>query len=111
MCKIKGCWGKPVAHGLCAKHYMRLQRHGDVNRTLKRGPKPHELTPTLRQMFPELSPRTFARYMQAMTLLGTYCDGETRKAAIKAASRPNGSLNMSKLLAIAMAYARDAEEE
>jgi hypothetical protein len=101
-----------VAHGLCAKHYMRLQRHGDVERTLKRGPKPlFSFTPTMREMFPEMSPRTFARYMQAMSLLHTYCDKETCTAAIKAAGRPNGSLNVSKLLAIAMAYARDAEEE
>ena len=29
MCKISGCSTPAVAHGLCAKHYMRQRRHGD----------------------------------------------------------------------------------
>jgi hypothetical protein len=65
----------------------------------------------MREMFSEMSPRTFARYMQAFALLNTYCDKEVVQAAIKAAGRPNGSLNVSKLLAIAIAYAREAEDE
>lgn len=39
MCTIEGCDRKPVAKGLCAKHYMRARRTGDPNHTRKPGHK------------------------------------------------------------------------
>ena len=102
MCRIKGCYGKSVAHGLCQKHYMRLRRTGDPNRIGKPGPKLPEWRKALREMFQDIqSPRTHARYIEAFKLLQAF-DPETRKAAIEQAGRPNGTLNVSKLLNIAM---------
>jgi hypothetical protein len=37
MCKIEGCDAKPVAKGLCLKHYMRERRTGHATATHKRG--------------------------------------------------------------------------
>ena len=39
MCTIEGCDRKPVASGLCAKHYMRARRTGDPTQTYKPGRK------------------------------------------------------------------------
>jgi DNA-binding response OmpR family regulator len=39
MCTIEGCDRKPVAKGLCAKHYMRVRRNGDPNQTRTPGRK------------------------------------------------------------------------
>jgi DNA-binding response OmpR family regulator len=39
MCTIEGCDRKPVARGLCAKHYMRARRTGDPTQTHKPGRK------------------------------------------------------------------------
>ena len=36
-CEIVNCQGLVVAKGLCAKHYKRLQRHGDVNHRVRAG--------------------------------------------------------------------------
>jgi hypothetical protein len=101
MCRIKGCSGEAVAHGLCQKHYMRQRRAGNPEKVGKRGPKSPEWRKTLREMFQEQSPRTHARYIKAFKLLQAF-DAEARKAAIMQASRPNGSLNVSKLLDIAI---------
>jgi DNA-binding response OmpR family regulator len=37
MCTIVGCDRRPVAKGLCAKHYMRARRTGDPNQTGRPG--------------------------------------------------------------------------
>jgi hypothetical protein len=39
-CKIEGCKGKVFVKGLCAKHYTRMRRTGNPNKTRKRGRKP-----------------------------------------------------------------------
>jgi hypothetical protein len=39
MCKVTDCQRKPVAKGLCAKHYMRVRRCGNPNTIRKRGPR------------------------------------------------------------------------
>src|SRR3954452_23181247 len=102
MCTIEGCGNKPVAKGLCAKHYMRLRRTGDPLRTRRSGPKPSALVAAQRELLRDCSDRAFARYRLALELLPSK---EDRKRAIAAASRPNGSLNISKLLDIAMTAA------
>jgi hypothetical protein len=80
---------------------MRLRRTGDPEKVGKRGPKPPEWRKELREMFQDIqSPRTHARYIKAFMLLRAF-DRETSQAAIKQASRPNGSVNVSKLLKIA----------
>ena len=110
MCKIKDCDGKSVAHGLCQKHYMRLRRTGDPERVGRRGPKLPEWEQGYRALFPEVSPRTLARLLQAFKLLRTL-DPETHKWAVEVASRPNGSLNVSKLLHIATVLTLGDEDE
>jgi hypothetical protein len=37
MCKIEGCGAKPVARGLCPKHYMRKRRQGSPRKVGKPG--------------------------------------------------------------------------
>ena len=98
MCRIDGCDREPTAKGLCAKHYMRLRRAGDPNRVRKPGWKTSEA----RNLMREWSPRTFARFTLAMRMLEDAGIGvEEKQRAIKAASRPNGSMNVAKLLRIA----------
>jgi hypothetical protein len=113
MCKIKDCDGKVVAHGLCQKHYMRLRRHGDPEKVGKRGPRLPEWQKGYSAMMSvnyEQSARTHARQLQAFRLLRTL-DSETHQWAIKQASRPNGSLNTSKLLHIAIILTLSDEED
>jgi hypothetical protein len=98
MCKVADCQGKPVAKGLCAKHYMRARRCGDPEQTRKRGPKP------LFDDFP-LSPRSRVRFKQAIDLLrdldamGVY--DNALDAAFERAKRRNGTINVTALLAAA----------
>jgi hypothetical protein len=35
MCLVDGCDKKPIAKGLCAKHYMRQRRTGDPTLTMR----------------------------------------------------------------------------
>jgi hypothetical protein len=103
MCNIEGCDAKPVAKGLCAKHYMRSRRHGSVDVKHKTGPKPGT-RPDLdfhRSLFRDWSPRTIARFTEAMRAMSMAPD-EKRIETIKAATRPNGSVNVSKLCELAI---------
>jgi|SRR6516164_4443859 len=110
MCRIKGCYGKPVADGLCAMHYMRVRRHGGPHEVRKRGPKPSWRADLRAMLPPEYSPRTKARYIRAFKLLSV-CGHAAHEEAIKAAVRPNGSLNVSKLLAMAEAMYAEQEDD
>jgi hypothetical protein len=68
-CKIEGCEGRATAHGLCAKHYMRLRRTGDAaTQPRKRGPKPSDWSVIVNDMFREWSPRKRATYTRAMMM-------------------------------------------
>jgi hypothetical protein len=49
-------------------------------------------------MFREWNPRTRARYKTAMTLLGQ----EDQKEVIQLVTRPNGSVNVSRMLEMAI---------
>jgi hypothetical protein len=94
MCTIDSCDGKPVAKGLCAKHYMRRRRAGDPARVRKPGRKPSPVNKAL---------PTRARFNAALKLL--HAAGKDAKPVIQRASRPNGSMNVSRLLEMAaMAY-------
>jgi hypothetical protein len=100
-CSIPDCGTPASAGGLCPKHYMRARRHGDPGIVHKRGPK---AGPKLRGVGLFVSPRTEARFDRAWRLdrwlqhefgAEPYLD-----EAIKAATRPNGSLNFAKVLDI-----------
>ena len=99
MCVIEGCDTKPVAKGLCAKHCMRQRRTGDPNQVRKPGRKRN---PALELLTENRSRRSNMRFVLAARWLreaGT--DDDALRQAIKTASRPNGTLNISRLLGIA----------
>jgi hypothetical protein len=96
MCSIQNCGEKPVAKGFCAKHYMRARRTGDAAKTRKPGRTPG---PYSALVCDELSPRTQARYIRAMRILHEI--GADPIVAIKDATRPNGSVNVSKFANLA----------
>jgi hypothetical protein len=105
MCRIAGCDGKALARGLCAKHYSRQRRHGDVDTVKRRGRNGPPSAAMLKELFPDWSPRTLAAYTKAFEqlraaqqLTGT----ETMLTdAIAQATRSNGTLNVSKFVRIA----------
>jgi hypothetical protein len=109
ICTIDGCDAVATVKGLCAKHYMRLRRHGDAS-TVKSAGRPRDARKvTMAQLFPELSPRTQHRYAMAMGVLG-WLKANTGEDAYQrvfdAATRVNGSVNVSKLLTLAKEAAR-----
>jgi hypothetical protein len=99
MCSIAGCDAKPVAKGLCARHYMRACRTGDPAKTRKPGPKP---APNLAaQLFDDWSPRSQARWTKALKLrqkLKEIFGEDCFERANQAATRQNGTLNISAFL-------------
>ena len=102
MCVFESCDRKPVAKGLCAKHYMRLRRAGNPNTVGKSGRKKSRERTAFEasgiRVGVDMSLRTFARFKQAMEMLQIAgCD---IKPCIAAALRPNGTLNVSRLLEI-----------
>jgi hypothetical protein len=99
MCVIEGCDTKPVAKGLCAKHNMRQRRTGDPNRVRKPGRKRN---PVLELLTENRSRRSNMRFvLAARWLREAGADDDALRQAIKTASRPNGTLNISRLLGIA----------
>jgi len=78
MCKINGCAGAAAIKGYCRKHYMRLRRHGDPNKSLPAGRPPLavpasketalEMLAGLREYI-EPSPRSLGRYQRALRIL------------------------------------------
>jgi hypothetical protein len=98
MCSIEGCDAKPVAKGLCAKHYMRVKRQGSPDKTGKAGRPRSPGLELARSVFPDYSARTIARHNQAMQMLGSEA---LRKDVIQKNRRPDGSINVSGMLATA----------
>jgi hypothetical protein len=63
---IPDCQAPAVAKSLCAKHAMRLRRHGDPAKVNRRGRKDRD-APT-RELMSQLSDRTYARFLHAVRL-------------------------------------------
>jgi hypothetical protein len=99
MCSIDGCAAKAVAKGLCAKHYMRQRRHGDPGKVCKAGRPRSELSTRAEWVFPNASLSTRGRWKAAMKLLSG--DPEAGEV-VRRATRPNGSVNVSRLLEMAI---------
>jgi hypothetical protein len=87
---------------------MRARRTGDPNKTGKRGRKPNPDFP-----FPWMSRRTRARFVEAAHLLWLVEGlGYTIEDAIQYATRPDGTLNVNRLLPLAKdLLARAVERE
>ena len=99
-CSIMDCDDEATSRGLCAKHYMRWRRHGDSNAVQKSGRKRKSIG---RQMFEhDWSPRTIARFDKAHRLAARIHEvagfNDAFEKAVQSATRPDGSLNVSKLL-------------
>lgn len=105
MCQIAGCVGKAFALGLCAKHYTRQRRHGHAQTVRPRGRNGPPSAAMLKELFPHWSPRTLATYTKALEHLSTAqkpTGSETMVTeAIAQATRPRGTLNVSKFVRIA----------
>ena len=104
MCIITDCQNKPVAKGLCAKHYMRQRRSGDPNKVRKRGP--------VSERPAGVSARTWSRFTHAGLLFEAM--GYSREDFLRAmewVKRPNGSFNVSKLYEEAERLKRDILED
>jgi hypothetical protein len=84
---------------------MRQRRAGDPSSVGKPGRKksPERLSfeASGMRVGVDMSPRTFARFKQAMEMLREVGSGAETKQSIEAAIRPNGKLNVSRLLEIA----------
>jgi hypothetical protein len=98
MCSIDGCEGKAIARGLCPKHYARQRRNGDPATVCKAGRPRSNSVASIEATFPEWSPRTRARYKRACLLLART---PQLREVIERATRPNGSINVSRLLEMA----------
>ncbi len=120
ICEAPACKKPAVLKGLCRRHYMRLRRHGDFERR-KTGPKGDPIKHTVLKQFEEWSPRTQQRYWTAFKRLQTLGQWQGTGAAplqkvIKACTRPNGSMNITKFLQMsedmaAMYIAKMGEEK
>jgi hypothetical protein len=99
-CRIENCGKTARAKGLCSAHYARLYRGGDPSVKRQGGPQRDAARAAAVALFPDWSLRTQARYWKAMrqlqrvdSLRGT----NHFETALKASTRPNGSINVSKL--------------
>ena len=102
VCMIEGCEAKAAAKGLCPKHYMRQRRAGDPSRVRKSGRKKSELREAIGEIGQGWSPRTRQRFAAAVKMLREACDDGKVAELMKAATRPSGSLNVSKLQDMAL---------
>jgi hypothetical protein len=89
---------------------MRIRRHGDPN-TVKPSGAPRDANKTKARMLmgQNWSTRTFDRFWRANAILrrlAVNAGEDARERVYKAATRPNGSLNVSKLDALAVEAAR-----
>lgn len=88
-CTFPDCQAKAVAKGLCAKHYMRLRRHGDPAKVNARGRRDGDAA--ARQLMSEVSDRSYARFLRGLRLLRLF---EFDVAPVIAkCTRPNRSVN------------------
>ena len=88
-CTFPDCQSPAAAKGLCAKHNMRLRRHGDPAKVNRRGRKDEDTA--VRELMSELSDRSYGRFRRGLRLLNHV---ELDPApVIKGCTRPNGSMN------------------
>lgn len=97
VCQVSGCAGRVKAKRLCLMHYRRLRRHGDAQRRAA-GRKPiDEIIQLVARLFKDCwSPRTRQRYIRAWRLVN-FADGDFC-VMIAAYTRPNGTIDVNKLL-------------
>ena len=103
LCSVLDCGIPASTRGLCKKHYMRFRRHGDPSIKKRPGPRRASATAILLEQFPEQSKRTRARLTRAIQLAGLIRDHfnveGALEEAIRHATRKDGSLNITRLLA------------
>jgi hypothetical protein len=95
-CRAGGCTDTAEAKGMCPKHYMRMRRHGDTETVGKSGrPKDPRLTHWRNALGDAMSERNLSRWSNAIKIIGVLDGQEAVAAAVQAATRKNGSLNVS----------------
>ena len=103
LCSVSDCVTPARTRGLCRKHYMRNYRHGDPGIKNRTGPRRDPATAILLEQFPNQSRRTRTRFARAIQLAGLIRDyfniEGALEDAIRHATRPNGSLNATLVLA------------
>ena len=104
MCNINGCDAAPIAHGLCARHYMRMRRTGDPEKVRRAGRPRDEAALLWRQALPDESPRTMARILHSRKIFMYWgVSALVQEDMIKDCTRPSGTVNWSKLERLAIA--------
>ena len=102
-CSVSDCGIPARASGLCHKHYMRIRRHGDPGITKRPGGRYDSTTAIMLEPFREQSPRSRSRFARAIHLAGLMRDyfnvEDALEGAIRHATRKDGSLNFTRLLA------------
>jgi hypothetical protein len=124
-CTIAGCEAHATVKGLCARHYMRIRRHGDPNTVKPAGAPRKESKAILREMVgPSVPTRTFDRYHSAIWKLGRLLGGidvdtkavggidvDTITKVTAEAIRPNGSINVNRFAGFADRIALVVDKE
>jgi hypothetical protein len=111
MCSIEGCDANPVAHGLCAKHYMRRRRTGDPGKVGKAGrPRDPDLAESAetygsrRSAFRVKQGVRWLKYAGADSYAILKVFGEATRPSTKVVDVKNPGLNISKFRHLAAAY-------
>jgi hypothetical protein len=112
-CTIEGCEAHATVKGLCAKHYMRIRRHGDPNTVKSAGAPRSKAKAFLREEHPAVPTRTFDRYHSAMRKLvpTMFFDEKIANKVRTEATRPNGTLNVNRFAGFADRIALVVDKE
>jgi hypothetical protein len=95
-CRANDCTDTAEAKGMCPKHYMRMRRHGDTEAVGKSGRrKDPRLTHWRNALGDTMSERNLSRWTNAIGAIDALDGQDAVAAAVQAATRKNGSLNVS----------------
>jgi hypothetical protein len=113
-CTVEGCEAHATVKGLCAKHYMRIRRHGDPNVVKPAGaPRNEAKAYLLKEVGLSAPTRTFERYHSAMKKLVPYhiFDEAIAHKVATEATRRDGTLNVNRFAGFADNITRVVEKE
>lgn len=97
ICTVDGCDEIARAKGLCARHYTRLNRHGDAAVVNTRGRRRKEIHAMVQQLLRHKPDRASARFQTGLNILIEIVGPDGYDAAVRACTRPNGTVNKAQL--------------